>query len=115
MLAVLLIIIFPAVVFGQTEDAGMDMKLYREILYIGLFLLIFVIFAVLINSMSSPEIKDIPREEIIRAEILAGSPTATVVMNNEGFAGFVRYINFIYFSVVALLIIYFVMLLFTFI
>lgn len=108
-LYVVLMIIFPGVVFAETPDDGMDMKVYTTFLSYGLLFLVFVIFSVLIYHTSGeqkrsalPEVKVIPKAQEI-----------AIVYNNAGLAGMMKYLGIIYYAVILLITMYVIMLVFT--
>jgi hypothetical protein len=105
-LYVALMIIFPGIVFGETVEEGMDMKLYRTFLSYGLLLLIIVIFSVLVYSNSGEQKSD-PEPSV---NILPTVPEIIAVYNNTGLAGIMKSMSVIYYAVILLIAMYVIML-----
>lgn len=105
-LYVVLLIIFPGIVFGETVEEGMDMKVYRTFLSYGLLLLIIVIFSVLVYSNSGEQKSD-PEPS---AKILPTVPEIMTVYNNAGLAGIMKSMSVIYYAVILLIAMYVIML-----
>lgn len=105
-------IIYPTLLFGETENEGMDMKLYTRILSFGLLVLIFLIFIVLIYNTSDITVKE-PSSENVSVKILPDSFACSVVKSNTSLAGEMKYINIIYYMVIVLILFYIVIFLFT--
>ena len=110
--SLLLIIIYPTLLFGETENEGMDMKLYTRFLSFGLLVLIFLIFIVLIYNTSDPMVEE-PSGEGVSVKILPDSFAGSIVKSNTSLAGEMKYINIIYYMVIGLIFVYLVIFFFT--